>query len=385
MLSWILLGLALSAVALGSLTVLRSPDWAPWRLAVLAGEFGHWLALLSLAVAGMAWASRGSAPEVSATTLLACTVAGGLFLRPGVAASAVARRLPAQLQTAFGPAEVSRPAFSVPGLFRTGFDRVQVETMDFSPGRALDLYRPASGLPSAAPCVVAVHGGGWDNGDRGQLAPFNHWIASRGYAVAAVSYRLAPEFTWPAQREDVLAAIAFLKTEAIALGLDPGRLVLLGRSAGGQIVEAIGCAVGDPAVRGLVGLYAPSDMHFAYATAREDDVIESPRLMRQFLGGPPAAAPAAYDSASALQQVTRHTPPTLLLHGALDTLVWHRHSERLAARLAEHRVPHALVSLPWATHGFEFNLHGPGGQLATYALEWFLEAVTRRDGDGLRR
>ena len=50
---------------------------------------------------------------------------------------------------------------------------------------------------------------------------------------------------------------------------------------------------------------------------------------------------------------------------------------RLQARLAEARVPHVYVELPWATHAFEYNLTGPGGQLATYALERFLQAVTR--------
>jgi acetyl esterase/lipase len=50
---------------------------------------------------------------------------------------------------------------------------------------------------------------------------------------------------------------------------------------------------------------------------------------------------------------------------------------RLEARLASARVPHAYVALPWATHAFEFNLNGPGGQLTTYALEHFLAAVTK--------
>jgi len=66
-----------------------------------------------------------------------------------------------------------------------------------------------------------------------------------------------------------------------------------------------------------------------------------------------------------------------LLHGSIDTLVWRRHSERLAARLSEAERPHVLVELPWATHAFEFNLAGPGGQLTTFAVRWFLHAVTR--------
>jgi acetyl esterase/lipase len=247
----------------------------------------------------------------------------------------------------------------------------------FSEALALDLYRASRADGRAAPCVIVVHGGGWDSGDRTQLAPFNRWLAHRGYAVAAISYRLAPRFPWPAQRDDTLAAIAWLKAHAPELGLDPARLVLFGRSAGGQIAEDVGYAAHDPAVRGVIALYAPSDMIFGYEHAREDDVLKSPQLMRQFLSGTPQSARANYESASALPFVDRNAPPTLLLHGENDTLVWHRHSVRLDARLAEFGVPHAFVSLPWATHAFEYNLHGPGGQLTTFAVEWFLAAVTK--------
>ena len=194
--------------------------------------------------------------------------------------------------------------------------------------------------------------------------------------MAAISYRLAPKFQWPAQRDDVLAAIAFLKAHAAELGLDATRLILLGRSAGGQIAEAVGYTAGDPAIRGVVGLYAPSDLIFGYENAREDDILKSPALMRQFLGGTPESARANYESASALLHVGPKSPPTLLLHGTIDALAWYRHSVRLDARLAEHGVPRALVLMPWASHGFEFNLQGPGGQLTTFALEWFLARVT---------
>jgi acetyl esterase/lipase len=65
------------------------------------------------------------------------------------------------------------------------------------------------------------------------------------------------------------------------------------------------------------------------------------------------------------------------MHGQLDALVWHRQSERLAQRLTDAGVPHVFISLPWATHAFEVNVNGPGGQLTTYAVEWFLAAVTK--------
>jgi acetyl esterase/lipase len=240
---------------------------------------------------------------------------------------------------------------------------------------SLDFYRAVG--RANAPCVLLVHGGGWDSGARGELPQFDHWLARRGYAVAAISYRLAPEFRWPAQREDITAAIAFLKSHAAALGIDATRLVLLGRSAGGHLAEATAYTAPDPAIRGVVALYAPADVHFAWEFSRDDDVLKSPQLLKQFLGGTPETARASYDSASPIRFVGKSTPPTLLIHGRLDTLVWHRQSERLDQKLTEAGVTHAFISLPWATHAFEYNLNGPGGQLTTYAIEWFLAAVTK--------
>ncbi len=94
--------------------------------------------------------------------------------------------------------------------------RVAVERFD-ADGRAVDFYRAKDGaekcnqfgytLPGrgegkgGSPCVVLVHGGGWDGGDRTELAAFNHWLAVRGVAVAAFDYRLAPAFPWPVWRQ----------------------------------------------------------------------------------------------------------------------------------------------------------------------------------------
>lgn len=383
-----LLTLAAALVALGCLTVVRSPAWSPWQCAVLAGEFGHWLAFVAIADGAMAWWWRGTHPVLANVTVALGGVAIALFLKPTWQAWRIAAVLPETLATQFGTRPGRGTPFSVSELF-LGRDPapVTVQTMNVADGPPLDFYRAACGDRSgAAPCVIGVHGGGWDGGERAQIPALNHWLARRGYAVAAVSYRLAPAFRWPAQRDDLLAAIAFLKAHAAELGIDPTRLVLLGRSAGGQIAQTVGYTAGDPAIRGVIGLYAPSDLIFGYVNTHENDMLKSPALMRQFLGGTPDSARANYESASALFHVTRRAPPTLLLHGENDALVWHRHSERLAARLAEHGVPCGCVMLPWATHAFEFNLHGPGGQLTTFAIERFLERVTEqvRSGPSLR-
>jgi acetyl esterase/lipase len=358
------------------LTTFRSPDWNKWQLALLAGEFGHWLAVGALATAAVAWLTRNSAGLAWPFTLLLAVGAMLLLLKPALEAKRAGGWAKANLDRLDAPA-IAREPFSFAGLFGWHPNDVPVETLTFSGELALDFYRAVGRGNAPAPCLVVIHGGGWDNGVRDQLPGLNHWLAHRGYVVAAISYRLAPRFLWPAQREDTLAALAFLKANAARLGIDPSRFVLLGRSAGGQIAETVAYSAHDPAIRGVVGFYAPSDLNFAYKYSRDDDVLKSPALIRRFLGGPPETARENYDDASALRHVSPDSPPTLLLHGENDTLVWFRHSVRLEARLEHAGVPCVLVGLPWATHAFEFNLSGPGGQLTTYALERFLAKVMK--------
>ncbi len=375
MLRWFLMGVAVTFALLGSLTIYKSPDWSKWEFALFAAEFGYIVAAVPLVIGLVAWWSRGAHGTFAVGIVLVSVTATGLLLKPVVQAWWIARTLPDKLVRDLGPAEVARPPFSWARLWPARPPVIAPQTLYYSGTLALDFY-PAVGR-AAAPCVVLVHGGGWDNGTRTEIQHFDHWLAGRGYAVAAISYRLAPGSIWPAQRDDLRAAISYIKAHAAALGIDATRLVVFGRSAGGNIAEATAYESDDPAIRGVIALYAPADVNFAWAFARDDDVLKSPQLLKQFLGGPPATAQAAYDSASAIRHVGPKTPPTLLMHGELDTLVWNQQSIRLEKVLRDAGVRHAFVSLPWATHAFEYNLNGPGGQLATYSIEWFLQVVTK--------
>lgn len=376
----ILLLLALAAAALSLLTMVRAPSWTlAWKAAILAGEYGHWVVLLPAGLGvTAAYASDGA---WRAVTLALCVVAAAGLLRPAVTARRIAATLPENLRAAFGTRAPEGPAFAWTRLYgsrATPVAPAMTEVFAQPDGQELklDFYRPTVGT-APFPCVVVIHGGGWDGGDRKQLGEWNHWLVARGYAVAAVSYRLAPTWKWPHQGDDVRAAVDWLKSRATTLAIDPTRLVLLGRSAGGQIAAAVGYSPRDPAIRGVIALYAPFDMPFVWSVSREDDVLNSMNLMRQYMGGPPEGERvAAYRSASAQALASADSPPTLLVHGVPDTLSWVRHSEKLSARLAELKVPHYFLSLPWATHAFDFNPDGPGGQLHGYAMEWFLSAVT---------
>lgn len=385
---WVFLSLAVVLCALSALTWVPAWHVIVWQAALLAGEFGHYLGLATVVLISVviAYGVVVVEPEqsywrVGGIAVVVALVATFFFFTPTGYATRVAQGLPDKMEKAFGQKpESSRPL----NLRRMWIPwprvaEVEVTTHVFTPANwpaalKLDFYPTAA---AKAPVVVVVHGGGWDSGDRDQIPHFNHWLAGEGYNVAAISYRLAPEFPWPAQRDDVRQAISWLKANAADLQIDATRIVLMGRSAGAQIAGAVAYAADDPAIRGFIGLYGVYDMNFVWSISREDDVLNSIKLMNQFLDGAPTPANQAdYDSASAQGLVrTGHTPPTLLLHGTVDTLCWVKHSQLLAEELAKESVPHAFIELPWAVHAFDYNLTGPGGQLTTYAVEEFLHAT----------
>jgi acetyl esterase/lipase len=366
--------LAMVWTGVASLTWWRVPTLALWKTAVITGEFGHFLAVVPLLTGAVAWWDGG---PWSNGILLLSGLGVLALLRPVVQAAWISRGLPAKLAAAFGPVNMAQAPFSLSRLIAPGDPPVVVETYTITGGLELDFYR-AKGRAGPAPCVVMIHGGSWEAGDRHQLPDLNHHLAHRGYAVAAVSYRLAPATVWPGQADDIMSAIRHLHAHASSLAIDPTRLVLMGRSAGGQLATALAYGHKELPVRGAVSFYGPNDQVYEWGISREDDWLNAIKILRQFLGGPPECAPEAYRTSSGYLIVNRdNAVPTLLVHGHKDSLVWYQLSARLHSKLDSLGVPNALVSLPWATHACDFNPRGPSGQLSRYALEWFLAAVTK--------
>jgi acetyl esterase/lipase len=296
----------------------------------------------------------------------------------------VAATLPAALERAFGPLSPSLgdpqpPPFSLGDLWLgANTPKASPQRLEFARhgdlSLGLDFY--ASAKPGRSPVVVVIHGGGWNSSTPREFETMNRRLAQAGYAVAAVEYRLAPKWTWSAPREDVMDVIRFLRAHAEQLGLDGSRVVLLGRSAGGQIAEAVAYGAHDPGIRGCIAFYAPADLAFAYQYAEPNDILNSRKLLMDYLGFTLGENPRQYADASGYTLAGAGSCPTLLLHGRNDPLVWPRQSERLDARLTGLKVPHYFLELDWATHGFDFNPDGPAGQLSTYAVRAFLTRVT---------
>jgi acetyl esterase/lipase len=271
-------------------------------------ECGLWFALLTFCVAVGAWLLRRGHPILTAVTLTLCTIACLLFLKPAAQAYWLGPIIADQLETAFGPAVPQRVPFSLrAAVFDSAPEPVDVETMEYSKPLLLDFYRAIGRSP--APCVVVIHGGSWVCGNRmdfGTKRWLNDWMAQRGYAVASIDYRLCPENKWPAQRDDLLAAIQFLRAHATALGIDPHKFVLLGRSAGGQMATATAYAHHDPSIRGIIAIYPPTDFYLTWKVATVPGNLDHRMNLEWFLGGTPDTASAAYDSASGALLVHAH-------------------------------------------------------------------------------
>jgi acetyl esterase/lipase len=378
----LLAGAAMAALAATSLV--DAPVWPLLVLRILVTELGYALALPAVALL-----AAGSDTPTGRVGSALGLLAAGLGLAPALRAAQIGRRLPEQLAAAFGeatpragPGALPRPAPLVIADLLRGVTsplvrrsrRVYV-VRDGQP-LSLDLYQPAH-AEGAAPGVLVVHGGSWEHGDSTEMASLNRYLAARGYIVAAINYRLSPAHPFPAARDDVLAALSYLKANAAAIGLDPARIVLLGRSAGGQLALLVAYTAADPAIRGAIGFYPATDLAYGYDHPCDPRLLDGCAIVRLYLGGAPDKIPATYAAASPITFAGPAAPPTLLVHGLRDELVEPAQSERLAARLAQADRPHLLLRLPWATHGYDANFSGPAGQLSTYAVERFLAAVTK--------
>ena len=353
-----------------------------WYVVIVATELGQWLALFSGVI--LLWELLASGRSLSLPVVYLCVASSGLFLTPLIEATWIASHLPARLAAVWDlesrPALPSKPLdvlrlwnLSSPPVAHE--ERLEFTTHD---GTVLPLLIYADDSTGSRPCVLMVHGGGWNTGTADQLPEISRELARLGYRVASLSYRLAPQHPWPAQKEDVAAALAYLKAHAPELNIDPRRFIIYGRSAGGQIALDAAYTLNDPAIRGCIASYPPTDMNFAYWTGGEHDILGSRPLVRGIMGGPPGGdLTNLYHDASPLDFVDATTPPTLLIHGARDEIVWVRHSERLRERMQRAGRPVFLLELPWATHAFDAVAHGPGGQLELYAMAWFLKAETR--------
>jgi len=222
----------------------------------------------------------------------------------------------------------------------------------------MDFYRPKSG-DSPLPLLVFIHGGGWRSGERSDYLVYLVDFAEKGYMTATISYRLVKDSIYPAAIEDVSDAAEWLFGNSNKYGYDPGRIALIGGSAGAHLSMLAGygwdessrkiengeTAEGERRIKAVVDIYGPVDLTTDYA--------KSQSLVTGFIGHSWEEAPELYRQASPITYLDKNDPPTLILQGTSDNLVPARQSDTLKAKLDSLGVPCEYYRFPLWPHSMD--------------------------------
>ena len=227
-----------------------------------------------------------------------------------------------------------------------------------------DLYLPKGA--TKAPVIVAVHGGGWQNGNRAGYKYWGPFLAKNGYALFAISYRLGKPGMYPRAVYDVKSAIQFVRAKAADLNVDPDRIGLWGDSAGGQLVDLVALAgdefkseyrndpnAGTPAnVKSVIAFYGVQDMLAQW----NHDQLARPRdnIAEKFLGASPQQNRRIYFESSPISYATvdRTRSRFLLVHGTHDDIVDPAQQEAFWMALNQAGIFARRIIIPGAGHFF---------------------------------
>lgn len=223
----------------------------------------------------------------------------------------------------------------------SGYTRRRALAYGRGPREQLDVYVPASaGAPT--PIAVFFYGGNWASGQRDDYVFAGEALVSRGIATVIPDYRLYPEVRFPDFLDDCARAVRWTVEHAREYNADPGRIYLVGHSAGAYNAAMLAlnpiylkrAGLTPAAIRGFGGLAGPYDF-----LPLQSEVT---RGVFGFPDTPRATQPIEFASAAA--------PPTLLLTGETDRVVDPGNTTRLAARLRGFGAPVREIVYPNLGH-----------------------------------
>jgi len=246
--------------------------------------------------------------------------------------------------------------------------------IDFlGPDRAekLDVYLPGARFQRPLPAVLLIHGGGWRIGDKASERERNIGsnLAANGYAVFSINYLLnigektggedtpmrLMRVAWPQSLYDCKSGLRFLRREAARFGIVPGRIAVMGGSAGGSFSMLLGFTSNDAElnrhglyteerndVSCIINFYGPTDVRderrrLIFAGATEEQTTENARI------------------ASPLTHLVPGLPPMLIAQGTADALVPVDVSRDLARRYEALGNDYWYIEIAGAPHTFHLQ------------------------------
>ncbi len=189
----------------------------------------------------------------------------------------------------------------------------------------LDVYRPKD-TEGKLPVIVSVHGGGWVYGDKERYQYYCMSLAQHGFAVVNFTYRLAPEFKFPAPLEDTAAVFRWIPENAEKYGLDPEHVYAVGDSAGAHLLSLYCCLCTSPGYALALALPerampAPEAVALncgVYRTEKKALTGTLGALARDFLPG--KGTEEELHRINVMEQVTGNFPPAFIMTAEGDFL-----------------------------------------------------------------
>ncbi|MCW3074706.1 MAG: hypothetical protein JWP69_1775 [Flaviaesturariibacter sp.] len=219
----------------------------------------------------------------------------------------------------------------------------------------MDIYLPAGRSTATTKTLILIHGGGWNGGDKRDFASYITAFQKRmpDYAIFNINYRLVNGGNvFPAQEQDVKAAVDAIITKSGYYGINKEKIALLGASAGAHLALLQAYKYNTPKVAAVIDFFGPTDLTAMYQKPWHPLV---PIALQMITGTTPAANASIYKESSPVSFITPQVPPTLIFHGAKDNVVDISQSRLLHQHLEKAGVINELIIYPSERHGWYGN------------------------------
>ncbi|NJL81842.1 MAG: alpha/beta hydrolase [Chloroflexaceae bacterium] len=382
-LSWLIFGISGLFSLLSLWIVVSAPTFFLLPLGIAAPELSPWLLVANAIALGVNLVYGKNLNFALLCSLLSL----GLSLLPLVQFPSANQRMAAEMEARLGKDYLNPVSQSLQTQLRPrplvlsevfsgiplGAVRCQRGIVFANPdgvNLTLNSYLPP--LPGKYPGIVIIYGGAWQTGSPERGESMSRYLAAQGYAAIAISYRHAPQYQFPAQLEDVQAALSYIQDHADELEVNLQRMAVLGRSAGAQLAMLAAYQGNLMPLRAVVNYYGPADLQRGYNELPFPDPINVRGVLKAFLGGSPEERPELYRKASPIHALRPGLPPTLLVYARRDRLVKVEFGRGLYEALRDSQNVAVWLEIPWAEHAFDAVFSGIGNQLSLYYVERFL-------------
>lgn len=368
--------------------IVPAPSYFIWLLSVAASEWSLWFGIFSLLliILSIFFLIFGGDIKFWLATFVISFTAFFISLYPLITSLKVAKENNVALSlteyfSGFKPEKSPENSFTT-RVF------ANIDGKDLK----MDIYAPQTQNENNGAAIVVVHGGAWQARTRNDFPQWNEWLAANGYTIFDIDYRLAPQPNYLTAPTDVKYAIKWIKAHAEEFKISPDRIAIYGRSAGAHLSllaaytnEQKDFFTGDEIsdqntkVRAVVSVYAPVELSWAYDNPANRRVLDGPKVLSDFLGDSPHKSDEyknRYTLATPTEHISPETPPTLLIHGGKDQMVREENMFFAGEKLTRNNVAHKTVFIPYAQHGFDYNIHGIGSQIIKPVILNFLRENT---------